>query len=412
MDMKPRIIELPNGLRIVHKYIPYTRTVHCGYVINTGSRDDKREEIGMAHFIEHMVFKGTIRRSNLEILNYLDSLGGDLNAYTTKEKTCLYASLSAEHFERAIDLLTDITFFSTFPVEEMGKEQDVIAEEIDMYRDAPDEAIFEDFDEKIFPDHSLGSPILGTKESIRAFTQEKVKSHIGFSYTANNIVCSIVGNVTERQVEEAVGKYLSNLNLPSSQISRKAPENQPEGVSLVPISTQQAHEILGGRAFARGSEEHLPFFLFNNYMGGPAMNSRLNLNIRERFGLTYSISSFVNPFHDSGIWGVYYACEPKNLKQVRDLVMREYEDVLAEGFDPVRLQQVKRQLIGQMTLSYENLLTQMLALGKDLLDYGRIISFSEFTSQIEALTEARILGAAQNAWNESKLTRITYQKAV
>ncbi|MEM6631979.1 MAG: pitrilysin family protein [Bacteroidota bacterium] len=410
--MKPRIIELSNGLRIVHKYIPYTRTVHCGYIINTGSRDDKREEIGMAHFIEHMVFKGTVRRSNLDILNYLDSLGGDLNAYTTKEKTCLYASLSAEHFERAIDLLTDITFFSTFPVEEIGKEQDVIAEEIDMYRDAPDEAIFEDFDEKVFPGHDLGSPILGTKESIRAFTQEKVRSHIGFSYTANNIVCSIVGNVTEKQVDQAINKYVRILNLPDSHLSRNAPGGQTEQVSMVPISTQQAHEIIGGRAFARGSEEHLSFFLFNNYMGGPAMNSRLNLNIRERYGLTYSINSFFNPFHDSGIWGIYYACEPKNLKRVRDLVIQEYQDAIKEGFDPVRLAQCKRQLIGQMTLSYENLLTQMLGMGKDLLDYGRIISFSEFTGQIEALTEQQVIGTAHKAWKGEELTRITYQKAV
>ena len=408
--MKPRIFELPNGLKIVHKYIPYTRTVHCGYIVNTGSRDDHQEEIGMAHFIEHMVFKGTVRRNNLEILNYLDSLGGDLNAYTTKEKTCLYASISAEHFERAIDLLTDITFFSTFPEEEILKEQDVIAEEIDMYRDAPDEAIFEDFDEKIFPEHSLGKPILGTKDSIRSFTQEQLIRHIKQGYTAENMVCSIVGNVTEDRVEQVIQKYLSPLTLGPSTLEREAPTTHTIQDFQVEISTHQAHEIIGGRAFPRGSEQHLPFFVFSNYMGGPAMNSRLNLNIRERYGLTYSISSFFNPFHDSGLWGVYYACEPKNLIRVRDLVQHEYESILEEGFDPIRLSQTKRQIIGQMTLSFENLLTQMLGMGKDLLDYQRVISFAEFADKVEALTGEEIISAARTAWSEAPRTQITYKK--
>ena len=410
--MKPRIFELDNGLKIVHKYIPYTRTVHCGYIVNTGSRDDKLEEIGMAHFIEHMVFKGTVRRNNLDILNYLDSLGGDLNAYTTKEKTCLYASISAEYFERAIDLLTDITFFSTFPKKEILKEQDVIAEEIDMYRDAPDEAIFEDFDDKIFPEHSLGKPILGTKDSIRSFTQEQLVRHLKQGYTAGNMVCSIVGNVTEERVHQAITKFMAPLKLGPSSLSRQAPTTDTVPSLAVEIGTQQAHEIIGGRAFARGSDEHLPFFLFSNYMGGPAMNSRLNLNIREKYGLTYSISSFFSPFHDSGLWGIYYACEPKNLTRVRDLVFHEYESILKEGFDPIRLKQTKRQLIGQMALNYENLLTQMLGMGKDLLDHQRIVSFSEFSDKVEGLTGEEIIHSAQVAWTGAPLTQITYKKAV
>jgi len=408
--MEANIIELANGLRVIHKHIPYTRTVHCGYVINTGSRDDQREENGMAHFIEHMVFKGTYRRTYYDILNYLDSLGGDLNAYTSKEKTCLYASLSATYFERAVDLLTDITFFSTFPKEEIEKERSVISEEIDMYRDTPDEAIFEDFDELVFPDHELGSPILGTKESINQFTQHKVIQHLRSRYTADNVIFSIVGNVSKAEVDRVIEKYLRPLKISSGSIPRNQPTTVPIHKQQIPIATQQAHEIIGGRAFGIKQESHLPFWLLNNFLGGPAMNSLLNLNIREQYGLTYNISSFYTPYQDSGIWGIYYACEPKNLLRVREMVWDELRSLANEAFDPVRLSQAKRQMVGQLTLSYENLLTQMISMAKDLLDYGRIIPFSEIVDEIEQITASGILTSAQIAWGSGELTQITYKK--
>ncbi len=410
--MEANIIELANGLRVIYKYIPYTRTVHCGYVINTGGRDDQGEETGMAHFIEHMVFKGTYRRTYYDILNYLDSLGGDLNAYTTKEKTCLFASLSAEFFERATDLLTDITFFSTFPLEEIEKEQGVISEEIDMYRDTPDEAIFEDFDELVFPGHGLGEPILGTKDSIRRFTQPKVVRHIRNQYTRENVVFSIVGNVSRSEVDWVIDKYIKPLEIPTGNPQRTSPNGFNTAWEQIEIPTHQAHEILGGRAFGIHSKSYLPFQLLNNFLGGPAMNSILNLNIREQYGLTYNISSFYNPFQDSGIWGIYYACEPGNLNQIRELVFKELNELAREAFDPVRLSQAKRQMTGQLTLSHENLLTQMLTMAKDLLDHGRIISFAEVIDNINQIASSEILEAAQQAWETPGLTQITYQKAV
>lgn len=407
--MEAIVFELPNGLRVIYKYIPYTRIVHCGYVINSGSRDDNEKETGMAHFIEHMVFKGTEKRDYFEILNYLDSLGGDLNAYTTKEKTCLYASLRSEYFDRAVDLLTDITFYSTFPSKEVSKEKEVISEEIDMYREAPDEAIFEDFDEMVYPQHSLGHPILGTKESVKSFTRQKTKAHIQHTYTAENIVFSIVGNVSAAEVQEAIDRYLRPQLMIAGNIQRRAPEIAPEKERIVSIPTQQTHEILGGRAYSLNDPRHVPFLLLNNMLGGPAMNSLLNLNVREKYGLTYSINSFYTPFVDSGIWGIYYACEPKNLGRIRQLVRKELRNLVKNPWDEIQLSQAKRQLIGQMTLSYESLLNQMLGMAKDLLDYGRIIEFNEIVDNVESI-QALQLAEVANELFKGELAKITYQK--
>lgn len=404
------IFELPNGIRVVYKHVPYTRTVHCGFVINSGSRDDQREETGMAHFIEHMIFKGTTKRKTFHILNYLESVGGDVNAYTTKEKTCLYASLAEEHFERAAELLTDITFNSTFPEKELVKEQQVISEEIDMYRESPDEAIFEDFDEMIFPEHMLGNPILGTKTSIRQFTQDRLIRHIQSVLTQGNVVFAIVGNVTPKRVQKVIDKYFKDLELPTGSLPRTRPNGQQVLEKVVGIPNGQAHEILGGRAYPLRQSLYTPFLLMNNLLGGPAMNSRLNLNIREKFGLTYNISSFYTAYYDSGIWGIYYACEPGNLNRVRRLVQKEMKLLTEQPLGTVRITQAKKQLSGQMILGYENLLTQMLSLAQDLLDFNRIITFGEYLAEIETITSGQVQTAAQEIFASQDISRITYQQ--
>lgn len=409
--MEVNVMELPNGLRVIHKFIPYTRTVHCGYVINSGSRDDREGESGMAHFIEHMVFKGTRSRNNFDILNYLDSLGGDLDAYTTKEKTSIYASLCSEHFERATDLLTDITFHATFPESEIPKEKEVIREEIDMYRDAADEAIFEDFDEQIFPSHALGLPILGTKTSVKSLTRDRLKAHLRSHFTQGNVVYSIVGNVSTEEVQRVVDRYLRPLELPVGQARRQAPPPFSEPYREVPASTQQAHQISGGRAFGIHSSLNHAFFLLNNYLGGPAMNSRLNLHIREKYGLSYSIHSFFTSYVDSGMWGVYFGCEPKNVNRIHDLVEKELKDLRDHSLGVIQVAQAKRQCIGQLTLGYENLLTQMLGMAKDLLDYDRIIPFNEYIELIDKITAQEILEAANQAFDPGGLAHIVYKKA-
>ncbi|RMG75895.1 MAG: insulinase family protein [Bacteroidetes bacterium] len=407
--MEAKVITLKNGLRVIYKYVPYTRTVHCGYVINSGSRDDREGEMGMAHFVEHMIFKGTVRRKTFHILNYLESVGGDVNAYTTKEKTCLYASMVSDYFERATELLTDIAFFSVFPEREIAKEMQVIGEEIDMYRNAPDEAIFEDFDEMIFPRHGLGYPILGTKDTIRGFTQADIQGHIRRSFVQDHMVFSIVGNVSEKEVHRVLEKYLAPVELPTGGLARQ----QPAAVQLydhreVEIPTDQVHEITGGRAYAMNQDNYVPFLLLNNLLGGPAMNSRLNLNIREKYGLTYSIYSFYSPFLDTGIWGIYYACERNNLDRIRRLVDRELRQMWEKPLGIVRLSQAKKQLIGQMTLGAESLLNQMLGMAKDLLDFGRIFPLEELVADIEKVQAIDIQDTARELFHEAPRAQITY----
>ncbi len=408
--VEPKVYELKNGLRVVFKPIPYTRTVHCGYVINAGSRDDDGDEMGMAHFIEHMIFKGTRKRKTFHILNYLESVGGDVNAYTTKEKTCFYASLASEYLDRATELLTDITFHSTFPVNELAKERQVISEEIDMYRESPDEAIFEDFDEMIFPEHHLGRPILGTKESIRRFEQNDLLRHIRSSFTQGNVVYGIVGNVSEKEVQKIIDKYLTPLELPTGSLERVQPNGQKIFSKQVAITNGQAHEILGGRAYALRKDRYTPFLLLNNLLGGPAMNSRLNLNIREKHGLTYNISTFYSPFCDSGIWGVYYACEPKNLERIHRMVQKELKELAAKPLGTLRLNQAKKQLSGQMILGYENLLTQMLSMAQDILDFDHILTFADYLEDIESVTALQMQEAAEEVFASQKLSRITYRQ--
>ena len=409
--MEAKLIELQNGLRVIYKYTPFTRTVHCGYIINSGSRDDIDGEMGMAHFIEHMIFKGTSKRKTFHILNYLESVGGEINAYTTKEKTCLYASMVAEYFERATDLLTDITFNSTFPEKEISKEKQVISEEIDMYRNAPDEAIFEDFDDIIFPEHSLGKPILGTKASIKEFTKANVRSRMDRSFVRENVVFSIVGNVSEKTVLKVVKKYLEPIDIPSGKVIRYEPNLAQVGRKEVEISTDQAHEIIGGRAYPMRKELYLPFLVLNNLLGGPAMNSRLNLNIREKHGLSYSISSFYSPYQDSGMWGIYYACETKNLQRIRKLVKKELKALCESPLGIVKISQAKKQLIGQLTLGYENLLNQMLGQAKDLLDFGKISTFNDYMKGIESINAIQLQDSAREIFQESPVSVITYKIA-
>lgn len=408
--MKSKQFELSNGIRVVYTYVPYTRAVHCGYVIDVGSRDDWEGEMGMAHFIEHMIFKGTVRRKTFHILNYLESVGGDLNAYTTKEKTCLYASLVADYFERATELLTDIAFHSIFPKREIVKEKQVISEEIDLYRNAPDEAIFEDFDQMIFPGHSLGHPILGTKESIRTFTQDRVVAHLGRSFVQDRMVFSIVGNVKEKEVLRVLDKYVASQSIPTSSRQRIRPQSpQLLDHQVVEIPTDQVHEIIGGRAYALRKDHYIPFLVMNNLLGGPSMNSRLNLNIREKHGLTYNIYSFYSPYLDSGIWGIYYACEQRNLERIRRLVYRELKLLREKPLGVLNLSRAKKQLIGQLTLGAESLLGQMLGTAKELLDFDQVTSFVEYIDAIEAVTAQEIQDTADEIFHQSPFSHITYR---
>ncbi|MFN0200854.1 MAG: M16 family metallopeptidase [Bacteroidia bacterium] len=409
--IKEKIITLPNGLRVTYKYVPHTRLVHCGYVIDVGGRDDREMETGMSHFIEHLIFKGTQKRKTFHILNYLESVGGDVNAYTSKEKTCVYASLASEYFERAVDVLTDIVFCSTFPEKEMAKERQVIMEEIEMYRDAPDEAIFEDFDLLIFPNHALGLPILGSKESLQHISQQHILDFTKNSYTSDRIVFSIVGNVSEKEVMKWVDKYLAPLEIGKGKATRLAPAPYTANQQIVEIATHQAHEVIGGVACSIYADEYAAFLLLNNILGGPAMNTRLSLNIREKYGWVYNINSFYSPFLDSGIWGIYYACDAGNLEKVRKKVYKELDELRSKKMGTVQFMQAQRQLSGQLLLGNEHLGSQMLGMAKEVLDFDKLIPLEEYLAEIQAITAEQLWEVANVYFEESKLSRLTYLPA-
>ncbi|MEL7063045.1 MAG: pitrilysin family protein, partial [Bacteroidota bacterium] len=318
-------------------------------------------------------------------------------------------SLVSEYFDRATELLTDITFNSTFPEKEIVKEKQVISEEIDMYRNTPDEAIFEDFDEMIYPQHSLGFPILGTKKSIHQFTQNKVKDHLHRSFIKDHVVYSIVGNVSEKEVIKVIEKYLKSVQMPSGTRTRISPNGQMATDHVEEISSDQAHVLIGGRSYAMREELYVPFLVLNNLLGGPAMNTRLNLNIREKYGLTYNISSFYTPYIDAGMWGVYYACERKNIERIRQLVHKELKLLSDKPLGVLKISQAKKQLKGQLALGYENLLNQMLTMGKDLLDFNRVVPFDEYLSEIESVTSQQIQQTAQEIFQQQPLTTLIYR---
>lgn len=405
--MTERYFELPNGLCITYKHVPYTKSVHCGFIINTGGRDDGAFS-GISHFIEHLIFKGTEKRKTYHILQYLESVGGDVNAYTTKEKTCVYTSINADYFERAVNLLSDIVFHSIFPEKEIQKESQVILEEIDMYRDAPDEAIFEDFDGLIFPNHTLGTPILGTKESIPLINKSNIIEFYKKKYSISNIIFSVVGNVSEKKLMYCLHKYLSPILGGGDKIDRELPTALVQYENpVVKTRIQQAHEIIGGRAMSLHDPLYSAFVLLQNILGGPAMNARLNLNIREKYGLTYNINSFYSPFTDSGIWGIYYACDPEVIKRVRQKVGKEL-NALKEPLGKMQFAQAKQQLCGQLILGNENLGSQMLGMGKELLDYGKLLDFEYYLKGIESLKVMDIVEVARLYFEASDLRTISY----
>ncbi len=400
--------EIGPGLRLIFQQITSTRAIHCGLICDTGSRDEGRSEVGMAHFIEHMVFKGTKKRKTFQILNQVEAAGGELNAYTTKEKTCLYASIQAEEFDRGMDVLSDIVFQPTFPEKEIEKEKQVISEEIDMYRESPEEAIFEDFDQLVFPSHSLGKPILGTRKSIVKFEKEGLVKFHRKNYCPSNVVLSISGNLPYEKVLATAKKYFEDIPKYSFSRTRKAPPPPDEKVKEIKIAGGQAHCIMGGRAYPIKKKD-IALHLLVNYLGGPAGNSRLNMEIRENAGLSYSIYSFFQPFVDTGIWGVYFACEPGNIERIQTKVKKELNILRNKKSGTTLLHRMKRQSLGQLILGNEYPQTLMLSAGKNLHDFGQNFSLAELCQWVEAVTETELMRAANELFTDRKMQTIIYQ---
>ncbi len=407
--MNLNIKELSNGIRIVHQEVSHTRLVHCGFVLNIGSRDETREQEGLAHFWEHMAFKGTRRRKTFHILNRLESLGGELNAYTTKEKICFYASTLKEHYPKAAELLYDITFHSTFPEKQIENERQVILEEMAMYRDSPDDSIQDELDELVFENHSLGRNILGTENTVGSFTQEDFFDFISTHLDTTELVFSVVGNISFKNVLKIIQPKLESIQSKRSLYVRSDFQNYIPKEKTVERDVTQSLCAIGRPAYSLHHPHRYKLFLLNNILGGPSMNSRLNLMLREKHGLVYSIESSYQPFSDTGFFGVYFGTESKTLNKAKKLVLNEMKRLQTSKLGKLQLHMAKEQAIGQMAMAEENYSGLMLVYGKSLLDHQKIDPLESIFNQIRSTSAEDILEIANEIFNPSELTFLSYK---
>lgn len=400
---------LPNGIRIIHQQNFHSNVGHLGVFINVGTRDEEESELGIAHFLEHVIFKGTEKRKSFHVLSRLDTVGGEINAYTTKEETCLYASFTEKYFDRSAELLSDITFNSSFPKAELEKEKEVVVDEINSYKDSPSELIFDEFENLIFGKHPLGRDILGDEASVRGFKREDVVRFVKNYYVPEQIVISSVGNFKIDKVYKILTKYFGEISLSGKALNRIAPEVIQPVSKTIEKDVYQAHTMLGGQAYSSNHDNKVAFLMLNNLLGGPAMNSRLNLQIREKHGLTYNIESNYLPFTDSGSFGVYFGTDVKNEERTERLVKKELLKLCEKKLGVNQLHQVKQQIIGQVALGMESKVGLMLSLGKSKLLHDTVDSIEEVLEKFEKVTASDILHVANEVIHPNQLFKLTYK---
>lgn len=399
---------LSNGIRIAHKQVSHTQIAHCGIMLDIGSRDESPEQQGLAHFWEHMAFKGTERRRSHHIINRLEIVGGELNAYTTKEKICFHASVLNEHFEKALELLADISFYSVFPEKQIERERNVILEEMSMYYDSPEDAIQDDFDALVFPGHSLGYNILGTPDTVKGFGREDLKAFIGEHLDTERIIVSSVSRLPFAKVVRMAEKCLSVLPFKKTNRLRSAPTLYKPVREEVRRQLTQAQCAMGRPAYALPDERRLPFFMLVNLLGGPGMNSRFNMALRERYGFVYSIEASYTAYLDTGYLGIYFGTEQKQLNRSISLIHKELKRLREQPLTTMQLHHTKVQLMGQMAMSEESNLSFMLMMAKSLLDIGRVETLPELFKEIQAVTSSQLQDLASEMFDESRFSYLTF----
>lgn len=403
-----QIHTLPNGIRLIHKEITTTKLIHCGYILDIGSRDEHEHNQGIAHFWEHMAFKGTSKRKAFHILNRLEAIGGDLNAYTTKEKITFYASVLDRYFETAFELLTDITFNSSFPEKQIERERQVILEEMSMYYDAPDDAIQDEFDQVIFNDHPLGMNILGNKEVLKSFKKNDFNAFLQKHMDTKRIVFCSVGNVSFKKVVKTAEKWLKELPHMTSSEKRTLFQGYTPLRKVQKRNISQSHFAIGRTAYPLGDPNRLPFFMLCNILGGPGMNSRLNMALREKHGFVYSIDVTYTPYSDTGLFAIFFATEKKQLKKSINLVRKELDNLMQKPLGIRQLQGAKEQLMGQLAMAEENNLSLMLMMGKSILDLEKIDTLDNIFDQIKDVSAGQLLDIAKDMFPEDKFSTLTY----
>ncbi|MCQ2216939.1 MAG: insulinase family protein [Paludibacteraceae bacterium] len=400
-------LTLANGIRVVHK--PDLSPVsYCGIAINVGTRDEEEQESGMAHFIEHMLFKGTEKRRSWHILNRLENVGGELNAYTTKEETFVYATVLSADFERAMELCADIVFHSVFPQNEIEKEVDVIIDEINSYNDTPSELIFDDFENMVFSDHPLGRNILGDAEILKQYKTEDALRFIKRNYATDQIVFFSLGNVPFKKIVHWAEKYFGDVPESHSHNPRVAPSIYVPNNKIVDKGTHQAHVVYGGRAYKLSDERRLTLYLLNNILGGPGMNSRLNVALRERNGIAYNVESNFTSYSDSGILSIYFGTDAKNLDKSCHLVLSELKKLRTERFSDLQLMKAKKQLICQLSISQESKESLSLNIGKSFLYFDKFECMEDICRCLNRVTPSDLLEVANEIFDEGQLSTLRY----
>lgn len=390
---------LENNLRVVTQQKPKSQVGHFGITFNVGSRDELDHEQGLAHFLEHTLFKGTNKRKAFHVLSRLDAIGGELNAYTTKEEICIYASFQKSHLARAIELIADIAFNSSFPVKELEKEKDVILDEINGYLDSPSDRIFDDFDALSYPTSAFGKNILGIPESVRGFTRATTLAFFQRFFATNNAVISYVGAASNDRVVSIIKRYFEPFTVQKEIPKRRVPEYAMGIQESVNLDLNQSHVLLGFQAPSLQSGKRRAATLMNNLLGGPGLNSILNINIREKHGIAYQIESSYIPSTDTGQLQIYFATEKEAVERCLKLIQKEVEKLKNKELSPLKLNQVKKQLIGHVALAQESNCNTMQGLGKSLLHFDRIETDEEVFKGIQAITSKDILESANQIFD-------------
>ena len=422
--MKYNTYTLDNGLRIIH--LPSdSKVVYCGYQINAGTRNEEPGEEGLAHFCEHVTFKGTERRKAWHILNCLESVGGDLNAYTNKEGTVYYSAILKEHIARAVDLLTDIVFHSVYPQAEIDKEVEVICDEIESYNDSPTELIYDEFENIIFKGSPLGHNILGTAEQVRSFKTEDALRFTRKLYRPDNAIFFAYGDIDFKKLVRLLKKsFLSEertvksekFNSPEAQTqfniqhSTFNTQHSFEGQTIVmQKNTHQAHVMIGTRAYDVNDSRRMPLYLLNNMLGGPGMNAKLNLALREHNGLVYTVESTMVAYGDTGVWSIYFGCDEHDVKRCLRLVRKELDKFMLKPLSEVQLKAAKKQIKGQIGVACDNRENFALDFGKSFLHYGWEKNVDRLYEQVDEITAEQIQAVAQELFDKDRLTTLIFR---
>lgn len=449
--MKYNTYTLDNGLRIIH--LPSdSKVVYCGYQINAGTRNEEPGEEGLAHFCEHVTFKGTERRKAWHILNCLESVGGDLNAYTNKEGTVYYSAILKEHIARAVDLLTDIVFHSVYPQAEIDKEVEVICDEIESYNDSPAELIYDEFENIIFKGSPLGHNILGTAEQVRSFKTEDALRFTRKLYRPDNAIFFAYGDIDFKKLVKLIRKALADddsgkvaenaansvgklaeeklsqitqisgdensitTEKSVSSVKSVGPENYPSvgkeiaGQTIVmQKNTHQAHVMIGTRAYDVNDSRRMPLYLLNNMLGGPGMNAKLNLALREHNGLVYTVESTMVAYGDTGIWSIYFGCDEHDVKRCLRLVRKELDKFMQKPLSEAQLKAAKKQIKGQVGVACDNRENFALDFGKSFLHYGWEKNVDRLYEQVDEITAEQIQAVAQELFDKDRLTTLIFR---